>query len=239
MVIAVLLAAAWVGVLSNRRPLLARWWGWRLARAETGAEQAYYLQRLIASGPDAVGAARALAVDADPWVRCMGVGLLHQDLSESGRRLLRAALTDADDRVRELAAMGLAARQDEAAIEPLAEWIASGKKHEGVVALGALRSIGTPQARAAIRAVAADAADASIKAQAIEALGALEDSEAVDWLIDQLGDDRPARSDTPDAESTGPTVGQAAARALEAITGQASGRASDETPEGPPSLEQE
>lgn len=216
-VIALMLFSGWGVALSNRGPLLARWWGWRLARAESGADQADYLQRLIASGPAAVGAARALAVNADPWVRCMGVGLLRQDSSETGRRLLTAALTDADDRVRELAAIGLAARGDEAAVDTLAEMIATGKKNEGIVALSALRRIGTARARAAIRAIGADAADASIKAQAIEALGALEDNEAVEWLIDQLADDRLVRSD---GLTVSPTVGQVAARALEAITGK-------------------
>jgi hypothetical protein len=207
------LVVLWATAMLFRWEIRARWWGYRLAHAESPQSRGYYFACLASIGDRAVGAAGGLLRNPSPEIRMEAVGILHRCRSAKARGLLLEAMQDPDIDVREAAALGLALYHDHTALPELLRMLKCDQQDTALAAAVALQRIGNPEATAALlkaaRAGTAEGRFASVRAQAIDSLGLLDVREAVPVLIECLTDERPV--------TTQPAAERALRRAIEAM----------------------
>jgi len=217
------LVVLWAVAMLFRWEIRARWWGHRMAHADSPASRAYYFACLASIGDRAVGTADRLLRNASPEVRLEAVGILPRCRSERARALLLRAMSDGDADVREAAALGLALYHDRSAMPSLMKMLRSDEPNTALAAAVAMQHIGTPEAAAAlvetVRTRLVGERSATLRAQAIDSLGLIGDRQAVPALIECLTDERPV--------ATQP----AADRALQRISGESLGFRSTDPPD--------
>ena len=180
--------AAWLAVVAFRDPVRVMWWELRLRGADTETKQSYYVNLLSSAGTLAVPAARSLLEDEDAAVRSLGVAVLTRSADETAGALLRSALTDSVEQVREMAVVALAIRRDPAILAELEMMVRSRNQETALVAIHAYGEFDCDTAVRPLSRAARAHALPLVRAQAVEQLGALRCGEAVPALIDALGD---------------------------------------------------
>jgi len=217
------LVVLWAVAMLFRWEIRARWWGHRMAHADSPASRAYYFACLASIGDRAVGTAARLLRNASPEVRLEAVGILHRCRSERARALLLRAMSDGDADVREAAALGLALYHDRSAMPSLMKMLRSDEPNTALAAAVAMQHIGTPEAAAAlietVRTRLVGERSATLRAQAIDSLGLIGDRQAVPALIECLTDERPG--------ATQPAADRALQRAIEAMGADLAGKGFD------------
>ncbi len=226
---------AWLAVVAFRDPVRVMWWELRLRSADTETKQSYYVNLLSSAGTLALPAARSLLEDEDAALRSLGVAVLTRIADEEADALLRSALPDSVERVRDTSM--------------LAELETMVRSQNKAMVLAAVRAYGEFDCATAVGPLSRAARTHAlplVRAQAVEELGALRCAEAVPALIDALGDnvqyEGSTRLDELDEQALGilleegePAAGQPltlrkcrtvsdqAAFSLRLITGQAFG----------------
>lgn len=241
-----LTALACVGALLFRMPIVARYWAWRVAHASSSAERDAYLGALVNAGQAARWGISALLTSDDPQVRQYGVVILHHSKMPWARERLHRHLTDPDPDVRQLAALGLAARGDETILPTLRRLYQTGDDAAARTACIALEHLGTLEAVAVLNELAGEPADVAHRAALVDALAGLDEPACVPGLLLLLSDHRWCQSPPravemaqralagaqaqgatslpatiADAELAGSTIAERAAVALGRITGLA------------------
>jgi HEAT repeat protein len=183
-----LFVAAWLAVVVFRDPVRVMWWELRLRSADTETQQSYYVNLLSSAGTMAVPAARSLLEDEDAAMRSLGVAVLAPMADETAAALLRSALADSVEQVREMAVIGLAIRRDPAILAELETMVGSQNQETALTAVHAYGEFDCACAVGPLTRAARTHAIGLIRAQAVEELGALRCGEAVPALIDALGD---------------------------------------------------
>ena len=202
-----LLVLVWAIVILQRNAIRARWWEYRLVRAESLEDRARYLALLTSLGERAVPATERLLRNGDSTVRSYALAILNQVPGERAGGLLRRAVADPDADIRETAVRGLGARKE---LKALIEIVRSDDSVAACTAVDALASIGSAEAIDALIVQVADHPQVAVRVQAIECLGVLEAAQAVDVLTACLVDDT-VFDDTTLAE-------RSAARAIQAVS---------------------
>ncbi len=179
---------AWLAVVAFRDPVRVMWWELRLRSADTETKQSYYVNLLSSAGTSAVPAARSLLEDEDAALRLLGVAVLTHIADETAGALLRSALTDSDEQVREMAVVGLAIRRDTSILAELDTMVRNRNQATALVAIHAYGEFECITTVGPLSRAARTHALALVRAQAVEELGALRCTEAVPALIDALGD---------------------------------------------------
>ncbi len=180
--------AAWLAVVAFRDPVRVMWWELRLRSADTETKQSYYVNLLGSAGTLALPAARSLLEDEDAAMRSLGVAVLTRSADETAGALLRSALTDSVEQVREMAVVALAIRHDPAILAELETMVGSQNQETALAAVHAYGKFDCATAVGSLSRAARTHALPLIRAQAVEELGALRCGEAVPALIDALGD---------------------------------------------------
>gem|GEM_PF-2614249 len=183
-----LFVAAWLAVVAFRDPVRVMWWELRLRSADTETKQTYYVNLLSSAGTMGVPAARSLLDDEDAAMRSLGVAVLAPMAGETAGALLRSALADSVEQVREMAVMGLAIRRDPALLAELETMVGSRNQETALTAVRAYGEFDCGCAVGPLTRVVRTHANSLVRAQAVEELGALRCGEAVPALIDALGD---------------------------------------------------
>jgi len=187
---------AWLAVVAFRDPVRVMWWELRLRSADTETKQSYYVNLLSSAGTSALPAARSLLEDEDAAMRSLGVAVLTRSADETAGALLRSALTDSVEQVREMAVVGLAIRRDPAILAELETMVGSQNQETALVAVHAYGEFDCAMTAAPLSRAARTHALPLVRAQAAEELGALRCAEAVSALIDVLGDNVPYEGST-------------------------------------------
>ncbi len=185
------LVVAWLAVMALRTPIRVKWWEMRLRGAVSDKQQLYYLNLLSSVGSSALPAARSLLGDSDPAIRSFGVGILTQIPDECTTTLLRSAIDDSENEVREMAIIGLAMRQDQIILTDLREMASSTNARQALAAVGAYASYDCEVASAPLCQIAREHPLVLLRVQAIEQLGYMRCTEAMPTLIDALADEEP------------------------------------------------
>ncbi len=184
----VVFVAAWLAVVAFRDPVRVMWWELRLRSADTETKQSYYVNLLSSAGTLALPAARSLLEDEDAALRSLGVAVLTRSADETAGALLRSALTDSAEQVREMAVVGLAIRHDPAILAELEAMIGSKNQETALVAVHAYGEFDCATVVGPLSRAARTHALPLIRAQAVEQLGSSRCDGAVPALIDALED---------------------------------------------------
>ena len=169
--------AAWLAVVAFRDPVRVMWWELRLRGADTETKQSYYVNLLSSAGTLALPAARSLLEDEDAALRSLGVAVLARIANEEADALLRSALPDSVEQVRDTSI--------------LAELETMVRSQNKAMVLAAVRAYGAFDCVTVVGPLSRAARTHAlplVRAQAVEELGALRCAEAVPALIDALGD---------------------------------------------------
>jgi HEAT repeat protein len=257
--IAVTLLAC-LAALVFRTPLRSRYWAWQVVEARGVAERAAPLTHLCNAGNAGRWGTETLLAHPEPEIRQFGVLVLQHVRSDWSRRRLVQMLTDPDETVTELAALGLAIHGDASCIPELRRLYAGQDALTASAACMALERLATPEAVAAMAALAAQPASVAHRAALVDALAAVGTSDCVAPLLGLLSDHRPCEIATradrllerltpvvaesgfgavspaepasrPATEPASHTIAERAAAALERITGLSPPFASDMRPE--------
>ncbi len=214
--------AAWLAVVAFRDPVRVMWWELRLRGADSETEQSYYVNLLSSAGTLALPAARSLLEDEDAALRSLGVAVLTRSADETAGALLRSALTDSVEQVRELAVVALAVRRDTAILAELEMMVRSRNQETALVAIHAYGEFDCDTAVRPLSRVARAHALPLVRAQAVEQMGALRCAEAVPALIEALGDnvkyEGSTRLDELDEQALGILLEEGAPAAGEPLT---------------------
>ena len=156
---------------------------------ETRAEEAVSL--LVGLGEEAVPALLDLTQSSDADQRWWGLRVLAQSPSPSGTSRqagwLIPFLNDPAPEVRQCAALGLAARPDEAAIQPLIQALSYEDGMVGGLAVNALVKIGSAAVPSLIEAV--KSAPQLARIHALRALAEIRDHRAIQVMMQVMGED--------------------------------------------------
>ncbi|TWT44888.1 hypothetical protein RAS1_13070 [Phycisphaerae bacterium RAS1] len=196
LIIATLLVCG--AALFFRGPIRARYWAEMIERAPDAAQRARYVTALCNAGDDAAWGIDRLLRSASSESRQLAAIVLQHQKTAAARERLLTLLSDHDDAVRELAALGLAMRGDASIIPRLESMYASADWRSGSAACVALERLGTPGAIAALERLAHLSAEPPARAALIDALDGIRDRACGPALLILLADDRlcatPARS---------------------------------------------
>ena len=156
---------------------------------EARAERA--VSPLIDLGEEAIPALLDLTKSSDADQRWWGLRVLAQSPSPSGTSRqagwLVPFLNDPAPEVRQCAALGLAARPDEAAIQPLIRALSDEDGMVGGLAVNALVKIGSAAVPSLIEAVKSASQPARI--HALRALAEIRDHRAIQVMMQVMGED--------------------------------------------------
>lgn len=257
--IAVTLLAC-LAALVFRTPLRSRYWAWQVVEARGVAERAAPLTQLCNAGNAGRWGTETLLAHPEPEIRQFGVLVLQHVRSDWSRRRLVQMLTDRDEAVTELAALGLAIHGDASCIPELEQLYTRQDALTASAACMALERLGTPEAVAAMAVLAAQPASVAHRAALVDALAAVGTSDCVAPLLGLLSDHRPCEvatradrllerlaplaagiglgevpipepSSRPATEPASHTIAERAAAALGRITGLSPPFTSDMSPE--------
>ncbi len=232
MVLATIVACALA--LFLRDQLYGRYWAYQLARTPDPVRRVAYVAALANLGDDAAWGASALMRSSDAELRQLGVVVLQQMRTSWADAQLGALLDDEDGRIRELAAVGLAARRDPRALPALQTLFLTGDDASARAACNALATMRTSQATLVLIDLAGESARPGQLAAVIDSLSGLRDPDAVPTLLGLLDDQRSIPADAApldeflgEGATTVPTsmtaraitVSRAAVNALAHITG--------------------
>jgi len=151
---------------------------------DTRAEEAVSL--LVSLGEEAFPALLDLTQSSDADHRWWGLRVLAQS-PHSQAGWLVPFLTDPAPEVRQCAALGLAARPDEVAVQPLIRALSDEDNMVGNLALNALVKIGSAVAPSLIEAV--KTAPQSARIHALRALAEIRDHRAIPVMMQVMGED--------------------------------------------------
>lgn len=151
---------------------------------ETRAEKS--VSALVEFGEDAIPLLLELAASADVDTRWWAVSALSQSPHVSTGQLI-PFLNDAAPEVRQCAALGLAAKPDESAIEPLVRALSDVDTLTNHLAANALVKIGKPAVPALIEAV--NGKTQSVRIHALRALAEIRDHRAIPTLMKVMEED--------------------------------------------------
>jgi len=182
------MVVVWSVAMLSRNTIRAYWWSHRLAVSETPNERLLYFRRLADLGDTAVPAVAKLLSKSDPGLRSFAVGVLHHAHSDRARELLQQACQDADEDVARLAMQGIAMRRNGIALQSLADIARAGNERRAMMATAAISELGTADARKLLLDLLESTKQTAVRVEAIECLGNLQVHEAVESLIDLLGD---------------------------------------------------
>lgn len=220
-----------------RGPLRARYWAEKLDRSHDPHERARFAAALASAGVDAAWGVERLLRSPSGESRQFAALLLQSHPSTWARDRLMTLLTDADDGVRELAALALAMRGDELMIPRLEELYASGDARSAAAACVALERLGTAAAIAALDRLSRRPAEVEARAALVDALDGIRQCACGPVLLKLLSDERagdiPTRAERqaerlllraiisapPPASAPPRTIATRAAAALERLTG--------------------
>jgi len=156
---------------------------------EARAERA--VSPLIDLGEEAIPALLDLTKSSDADQRWWGLRVLAQSPSPSGTSRqagwLVPFLNDPAPEVRQCAALGLAARPDEAAIQPLIRALSDEDSMVGGLAVNALVKIGSAAVPSLIEAV--KSAPQLARIHALRALAEIRDHRAIQVMMQVMGED--------------------------------------------------
>ena len=156
---------------------------------EARAERA--VSPLIDLGEEAIPALLDLTKSSDADQRWWGLRVLAQSPSPSGTSRqagwLVPFLNDPAPEVRQCAALGLAARPDEAAIQPLIQALSDEDGMVGGLAVNALVKIGSAAVPSLIEAV--KSAPQLARIHALRALAEIRDHRAIQVMMQAMGED--------------------------------------------------
>ena len=252
-------ALACLSAVLFRTPLRSRVWAARVITAHSAADRAAYLTLLCNAGDAGRWGTTVLLDHPEAEFRQFGVLVLHNVRSDWSRGRLLERLSDSDESIRELAALGLALHGEQSVIPHLQRIYESGATESAALACAALGRIATPQAVAALTQLATRPADPASRAALVDALAAIGTPACVPALLELLADDRafaqptrearlasellanlsPAQlagipaeipASLPSATPTGRTIAERAAHALVRITGVDPGFSSEQPP---------
>jgi hypothetical protein len=252
-------ALACLSAVLFRTPLRSRFWAARVIAAQSAADRAAYLTLLCNAGDAGRWGTAVLLDHPEAEFRQFGVLVLHNVRSGWSRGRLLGLLSDSDESVRELAALGLALHGEQSVIPHLQRIYESDATESAALACAALGRIATPQAVAALTELVPRPGGVSRRAALVDALAAIGTAACVPALLELLSDDRaytqptrearlasellanlsPAQragipaeipSSLPTVAPTGRTIAERAAFALVRITGVDPGFSSDQPP---------
>jgi HEAT repeat protein len=245
-----------VFVLLARHTIWARWYGYKLQTTTDVGERLECLGRLLRLGDASVPVGAKLTRNKDVGLRSFGVVLLTALRSEKAKPYLLTAAEDPDPDIRRSALAGYAAQ---AGSDVTAELIRRMDDARVDVAMQATAELARNRPEEAvtplIRAVRGHG-EIGVRIQAIQSLAMLEAGEAIDVLIDALPDlstysgrtaiqasaERAFQSAGENGDGAGGSasigqpvkpvhvVGEEAAQALRAITGQSFDYRADDEP---------
>lgn len=170
----VVMVAVWAVVIGFRNQLRARWWAYRLVRAEQVEERTEYLRLLVSLGPTAVPVAEGLLGQTDPSMRSLAMPILHHAECDRAHRLLVDATNDHDEVIRQQAVLGLRGYGDVPTLSRIA------RREDPAAACAAvigLASLASPQAIDVLIDLVPPKANhdgLAVRVQAIQSLGQLE-----------------------------------------------------------------
>lgn len=188
--IAVTLLAC-LAALVFRTPLRSRYWAWQVVEACGVAERAAPLTHLCNAGNAGRWGTETLLAHPEAEIRQFGVFVLQHVRSDWSRRRLVQMLTDDDQAVAELAALGLAIHGDASIIPELRRLYGGQDAVTASAACMALERLGTPEAVAALTALATQPASVTHRAALVDALAAVGTRDCVVPLLSLLSDHRP------------------------------------------------
>lgn len=191
LVVIALAGSACVTALALRAPLRARYWAWRVVRADTAGERARFLGAMCNLGDAARWGVASLLSNQSPTVRQYGVLVLHHVHTPWARKRLLDLVADADAGVRRLAAAGLAIHGDESVVPTLRWLYQSGDDASAATACVALARLATPDAIATLVALAYEPSETERRAALIDALSSIATPACAPALLHLLSDDRP------------------------------------------------
>jgi hypothetical protein len=180
-----------MGALLFSPTVRARYWAWRLARAQTDDQCEYFAARLAWSPDAALGVGKGLLTNPSPEVRVWTVRVVQRASKPQADDLLLAAIEDHDLRVRDAAALALGRRGGAATIRRLIDLTRRPQDDIAAAAVFALQRNASPAAVDAILQTLRESASAEVCAQAIESLGLLGITRAEPLLISKLSDRHP------------------------------------------------
>ncbi len=188
-----------LAALVLRTPIQARYWAWRIERADSLAVRDACLGALCSAGDAGRWGVAALLDSEEAELRQYGVLVLHHLRTAWAREQLLERLVDPDPDIQRLAAVGLAIQGDEAVI-PALKWLyRTGDANAAASACVAFEYLGTPEAVATLNELAAEPGDPARRAALVDALAGIGTAECVPGLLSLLSDDRlcdvPLRSD--------------------------------------------
>jgi HEAT repeat protein len=186
-------AVACATAIAFREPLRSSYWAWRLEQTRDAARRAEYLTLLVGAGERAEWGVRSLLASDQAEVRQFGVRVLQHVRAEWSRGLLLGCLADADERVREFAALGVALRGEESVIPWLKAMYASRGGECAAAACLALQRMGTAAALRALTELAMTPTDAERRAALVDALNDVGTAACVPGLLILLDDERIAQ----------------------------------------------
>ncbi len=189
--IIVIMIAVWlvaIGLMLFSHPLRARYWGWRLARAETEVLRDYYASRLAQRPQAALGVARGLLTHTDPDVRLLAVHVIDRADGDHAETFLLAGLKDREVRVRDAAALAVGRRRGADLVSRLTELATGDDDAVAAAAVYALQRDARPLAVDAMIRVLETTESLAVRVQAIESLGLLGVQRARPALTNRLSD---------------------------------------------------
>lgn len=167
----IFLIALFAVVVIQRDRIRAHWWAYRLAHDDSVSQRGYYLSCIAAVGTAGTGAIESLTQANDPDVRSLAIFALRNLAEDRGIPGLAHLLADADQDVREAAALGLAFKNSPAATEALRTGSTNANPRIATAALTGLARLETAEAISYLCAAPAKQLDPFVRAQAAESLG--------------------------------------------------------------------
>jgi len=183
-------AAACIAALLFRGPLLARYWAFRVMRAETPLLRARCLEVLCALAPSAHWAVTALLNSENPADRRDAAEVLRDMPGAWARERLLELLRDPDDMIREAAEEALIIRHESEVIPTLKSYYQCADIDVALRACDLLVSLRTPEAVRVLTELTYEEADADRRVGLVDALKYVGTPACVPGLLRLLEDDR-------------------------------------------------
>ncbi len=193
-----LTAAACLSAVIFRVPIRSRYWAWQVIDASGVEQRALPLTCLCNAGDAGRWGTNTLIDHESAEIRQYGVLALQYTRSDWARESLVRLLSDPDDAVRELAALGLAVQGDRRVIPELRRLFLEGQVRSAVAAVLALQRLATPEAVAVLAELVHEPADVARRAALVDALTRIGGVDCAAALLVLLDDHRPC--DIPSRE---------------------------------------